>query len=66
MSDPRILVDQAAYRQNVLYEIEAALTKARADAEAIENWTLAYFIDMAIAEVKGLKADGEGTARQDD
>lgn len=66
MSDPQILVDRALYRQNVLDDIEAALTKARVDAEAIEHSTLAYFIDMAIAEIRSLRADDEGPAGKDD
>jgi hypothetical protein len=35
-----------------LGSIEATLVKARTDAQAIEEPVIAYFIDMAIAEVK--------------
>jgi hypothetical protein len=42
---------RSAERQNVLHAVEAALTKARMDAEAIANPVLAYFIHMAIAEL---------------
>ena len=63
MSDPLVPIDQSERRRKVLHGMEAALSKARMDAEAIECTTLAYFIDMAIAEVKnGLRSDQEGTA----
>ncbi len=39
-------------RQNVLRAMEAALTKARMDAEAIEHTVLAYIIDVALAEIR--------------
>jgi hypothetical protein len=48
----QVSVKRSADRQNVLHAIEAALTKARMDAEAIENPVLTYFLDMAIAELK--------------
>ena len=48
----QVSADRSADRQNVLHAIEAALTKARMDAEAIEYPVLAYFLDMAIAELK--------------
>jgi len=32
--------------------MEAALTKARMDAEAIEHTVLAYIIDVALAEIR--------------
>ena len=44
--------DQSAHRRGVLRAIEAALTKARMDAEAIEYPVLAYFLEMALDEVK--------------
>jgi hypothetical protein len=46
------VADRSADRQKVLHAIEAALTKARMDAEAIEYPALTYFIDIAIAELK--------------
>jgi hypothetical protein len=56
--------------QAVLRAIEAALTKARSDAVAIEDPVLAYFIDMAITELGRAQdsAHAEGlprTGRQD-
>jgi hypothetical protein len=50
--DTQVSADRSADRQSVLHAIEAALTKARMDAEAIEYPVLAYFLDMAIAELK--------------
>ncbi len=55
ISEAQYPLDQAAYRRGVLRDIEAALTKARMDAEAIEYPVLAYFLEMALAEVKMAK-----------
>lgn len=60
MSDPQAPTDAPAYRRNALHDLEAVLSKARIAAEAIDHRTLAFFIDMAIAEVKsGLTGDDE-------
>jgi hypothetical protein len=62
--------EQLVNPQSVLRAIEAALTKARSDAVAIEDPLLAYFIDMAITELGRAQnsAQAEGlppTGRQD-
>ena len=57
--------DQSACRANVLLAIEGALVKARMDADRIEYPVLAYFIDMAIAEVRGGEIiDQHGSRKQ--
>ena len=60
MSEEAGSADRSACRQSVSRAIEAALSKARMDAQAIENPLLAYFLDMAIAELK----NGEGSGQQ--
>jgi hypothetical protein len=57
--------DRSAYRETVLRAIEEALTKARLDAEAVEQPVLAYFLDMAIAEVKNSgRSDQQGSGER--
>lgn len=54
-----------AYREAVLRAIERVLTKARIDAETIEQPVLAYLLDMAIAEVKNSEnPDQQGTRQR--
>ena len=45
-------IDSPADRQSFLHATEAALAKAVMDAQAFEFAMLAYFIDMALAEVR--------------
>lgn len=53
-----ISAQRAASRRSVLRAIEAELTKARMDAEKAEYPVLAYFVDIAIAEIKnGAQSD---------
>ena len=60
-SEAPVPVDHSGYRRSVLCAIEAALTKARIDAGAFEYPMLAYFVEMAITEIK----NGEGTINKD-
>ena len=56
--------ESSAYRETVLRAIEDALTKARIDAEAVDQPLLAYFLDMAILEVKNCGNSDQRDPRQ--
>lgn len=60
LTKTEVSVDRAANRRIVLRAIEAALTKARIDAEAIDYPLLAYLLEMAIAEVKNSEGINRG------
>jgi hypothetical protein len=59
--------DSAAFRVVGLRTIETTLVKARADAERIGEPVIAYFIDMAIAEVtSNTRPQKESSCRRGD
>jgi hypothetical protein len=60
-SDPQVPMESSARRRNVLRQMEIALTTSRAAAAAIDHPTLAYFIDMAILEVRSSLTGEEGS-----
>lgn len=59
-SGRQVPIERSAYRLDVLRTVEEALTKARIDAQDLEHPVLAYFLDMAMAELKNCEAAEEG------
>jgi|SRR5271165_6239935 len=53
-SEKRLSEEASLVRQAELRSVEAALFAARLGAESMDNPVLAYFIDMAIAEVRNI------------
>lgn len=64
--ETHLAAQQSAGRQAKLHSLEAILIEARLAAESIDEPVLGYFIDMAIAEVRGITTvDQETPGTQD-
>jgi hypothetical protein len=57
--------DRAAHQQLGLHSIESALAKARTEAELLDEPVLAYFVDMAIHEVRSRLTQEASSVRRD-